>query len=776
MPKKYMNFTEVDLIMSEEYMEEDLRIEAKRIIEDWGKWDSISKEYYLKQFLVDKGEKLATNEEEKKQFQEDAQNEQVLSIVKQIAKNVDNGDDAFILLNSHMMNDIAFPAHSLDINTSYKGGAMENEAMKQAVADQKTAIDRVVKEHVSAAQAVGEIIEKRTAALKGKQDDKQDEIDDQDEEYEGTDLNQSYMSINNDDESFDMKEPNLNDLLGDYEQDNFIKKEEDEKEKEEEIKEEIKVEEKQGAGFVVNPNPDPKKDSEIVPEAAPEVVPVAAPIQAPGPDPFLTDRFIEKDMKEEREPFFFERLIVLPADKDSVKNYVKDYYLPKAEDTHKQVSEYSGGELADMIIGETLLTRPSAKNGGILEKVKTEGLRKDDLNAANKKIDSMRLKILSDESFQKTVREGGEIGSFYERYKQNKRKELTRRTAADKDRDSLRNAWYNDQKIKLNDSTLKKFENLRDQMLDLNNNKYRAGLNDDMVWKLKGVIEKAQKDELEMIDLVSLQQASAKYYAGRKGRFFQPFTDAGKDRLQVSADIYETVNGAIGRFVEMFNTLEEKNISIDVVSEAGLPEKGFVKGKEFILAPNKYADIIKKNEEFKKELQTIDFAKEMGKADFQEGKGFADKLLAIGKKYEYLENDKSLNEQQVKEGLKKKNQEDFETTRAHFKHIEDKTVRYAAALYIKENLAEIEGQKKPDGSPVKLQEFYTKLIHSPEFKKAITSQVDGKITPEYAADVVTWKGDDGKSKVGELIRKMDMNDKMKLDDPQKKAVKQGKAL
>ncbi|MCR5417368.1 MAG: hypothetical protein K6E84_00450 [Lachnospiraceae bacterium] len=243
--------------------------------------------------------------------------------------------------------------------------------------------------------------------------------------------------------------------------------------------------------------------------------------------------------------------------------------LDEAKERPFKINHDNMTKAADLIFAEMLTRNQATMAGGYFGKGKDELIRPEhnwDLSSGefkligskmgkndhtlkqhNEKMQSMRDRMLKDKIFKKVFEEerkrGGTSADFVKRYKAEWKREME--FSAGKEQVWVKNRALDSKKISLSQDEKEFFRNMYNDMWNFNNKEVRKGVNEDMMKALKNVNEKAAGDALTVEDMKLLNYTSAKYYMARKGTFMEPVTQAGKDRLQASADIHKKANGII---------------------------------------------------------------------------------------------------------------------------------------------------------------------------------------------------------------------------------------
>ena len=546
-----------------------------------GKWEEANadkKKQMLNYFLVSKAKKLAGLKFGT--LLPDINHSLVQDIINDIATNVKDGKDAWILLNDREMNEVAFPSFSADIGASYRD---QNTVtlVKDSYDAQKEMIRQVALGY-SAADVFADDEEEIEEYLEQDADDLEmapggeeglqhflygDDLDEnvpkdvadelygykQEDEELIQEPGQEKRSIGSieDDEEIELPNMNvnLNDLYGD------INDPAPGKDKKEEIKEEKQPQKEEVQGEKQPAQEKPKKYTGLSVGKAVDLDYKAPVNEAPAGDLEKTDdeaiiqkKTVNKESENEvpkEEPEngiqemggvfhpYFDRIGL--GENSSVRDLlsiVRDNVIESKTDSH-EVSDKTAFDMATQVVGDAMLSRGAVKEGGIFGTAENVNI-----DEVNNKIDRMRKKIMADPVFKKLIDEGGTSRDFSERYLEARKKDISRRAVQHKD---VNSTIYldNDERISLTAEEKKELADLHKQMKAFNEGVVREGYNADMMNSLKNVNDKAEAGMLTKGDMADLRYYSAKYFKKREGIFFSPRTDKGKDRLEASGKIYD---------------------------------------------------------------------------------------------------------------------------------------------------------------------------------------------------------------------------------------------
>ncbi|MCR5337285.1 MAG: hypothetical protein K6E75_01880 [Lachnospiraceae bacterium] len=233
------------------------------------------------------------------------------------------------------------------------------------------------------------------------------------------------------------------------------------------------------------------------------------------------------------------------------------------------VGEEMARDMAELVLLDSLSNRINGKDGGLL------GNRKDgkveSLSEMNRKLASHRERIMNDPVFTGCLREGVTRDKFVSVYKAARKAQMESDTDLATYADTVTN--LDDRVVKLSKEQKEAFKDLEKQLIAANEGKNRKGLNADMLNALKEVNEKASS-ALTFADLNKLKMAAAQYYTNRKGRFFNPVTDAGKDRLDIAGRIFDESRNAINLvYDDEAKMKRQQRVNEALAAEKALKEK-----------------------------------------------------------------------------------------------------------------------------------------------------------------------------------------------------------
>ena len=233
--------------------------------------------------------------------------------------------------------------------------------------------------------------------------------------------------------------------------------------------------------------------------------------------------------------------------------------LYNAQNQPFAINKQNMEKAADLIFAEMLTQKRATLKGGYFGKTKEQKIRQGGswgigentfeykepkkesndktLKEHNAKLDSMRKRMMKDEAFLKVMEEGGTSKDFVERYRREWKKKME--FTAGMENVWVQNRAIDNKPVTLTDEEKSFYEGIYQDMRKFNEYKTRKGVNEEMMQALKNVNDKAATGELTVVDIKLLNYTSAHYYMTRKGTFMEPVTQAGKDRLQASADISE---------------------------------------------------------------------------------------------------------------------------------------------------------------------------------------------------------------------------------------------
>ena len=363
-----------------------------------------------------------------------------------------------------------------------------------------------------------------------------------------------------------------------------------------------------------------------------------------------------------------------------------------------RVAEDMAEKMADLVVAKALLSRNATRRGGILAADRMDPYVVKDMDKVNDRIRDMRQRILNDSTFLSEIQKGGSSRDFYDRYKNAKKRELDLLTSADSIDGN--NSEYDKLPVKLTASQNKMISHLIKQLDEVNGHKRREGLNAGLMDALSTVENNSRRnDNLTFNDLAELNQAAASYYTSRRGLFFGPVTDDGKDRLEIAGQVYEMTKQILDQI-----KLKQMNQKIEL--------EGKNKGDKKI--DNKAA-------------QEVQQAQQQALARGNE------EILAENNKV--LEKIKTGLDDRLKNGLKEEE-----------KNI-DVAIKYAAMAYASEDYKDNPLGKDAGGYERKLKNRLSEIRQDPDFKKALGDAVKEPFDIKKIVETATARNEKGELKI-----------------------------
>ncbi len=694
----------------------------------WEKADLNTKKKTLSDYMLYQAIQHGGAKEDNPYIQ-NVQSQPVMELTDIMAEQIKDGVDCFILVNSFLMDQIAFPG--LDEGEPLDNKQVNIDDLLADVVDQKNLIQEVANGK-AASEAVSEFVmkQKELAKQMEKHALEQDEFED--------DMEDNYASP----EDYLYGGKNIDDLIGTmegYEDEEELENEKEPgKNPEKESGKEIKIENEKEPGK--NPekepgeeikpenNKEPGKEMKIENDKEPEIKneqnqPPQKEKEKKGYFNLSSGSAVTYQYIAPEKPAFFkgEGFNEKKGRISDLQQYCNQI-ITDAENKRRpyRVKESDAEKMADLVVAKALLSRNASRRGGILYADKMDPSFVKDMDNVNARAVAMRKRILMDPVFRTELKKGRTSTDFFERYSKAKKAELAFLTCTDMQGAAADK--YADLPVQLTEKQQKIIKQLYKQLDEVNEHKLREGLNADLVTALSTVDNNSRLNHnLTFGDLVNLNRAAAEYYANRKGILFGPLTDAGKDRLEIAGNVFEMTKKIVDKVI-----LTQRDIEMQNEAE---------KQKEVENAKQQNA----KKEENKK-------AEDLAK--------YNDKI--------YAENQSVYNKMQT--GLNDRMKNGLKDNEKNLNAV----IKYAAMAYACECYKDEPRKRDNGGYEEKLRFASSKINDDPAFRKAIGEELlKEPFDIKKVVEKVTARDENGKLKITKDMEEIRKEEQKKIEENRK---------